>query len=434
MSKDAHSTTRRRAARISAAMLVSATTFLTAACSNSGGSGGASTQKVELTFSQWWAPEMPSGALQRVIDEFHTANPLISVKLISAPFASLQTQTISQAASGTLPDVVGLDGSWVNPLYKQGALLNLSEVMKTANYDPKNLASQVGFNGSTYMIPVVNFVYPLFTNDEILAKAGISKPPSTWSEFESAAKKISQTVDGVKGWIAPLGTTNPNGAQNDILSWAWASGGSMLKDGKPALTGNEEVRGAVNLVKNLVESDSVVAGAANLQEIDKVQNFINGRVGMMVDSLAHVTTIVKGNPGLKFSVSTQPAVDGYSGKHGIVTASWGIGVSAKSKHPTESWKLVQFLMDKNANSTLATLANGFPGNTTAVPDFTGADPHFKQAFDIYTQSKPVNEFTGLPSANQLMTDFLNEFQKTTTGKSDVETMLSQTQKKWEQQF
>jgi len=109
-------------------------------------------------------------------------------------------------------------------------------------------------------------------------------------------------------------------------------------------------------------------------------------------------------------------------------------VSAKSKHPTESWKLVQFLMDKNANSTLATLANGFPGNTTAVPDFTGADPHFKQAFDIYTQSKPVNEFTGLPSANQLMTDFLNEFQKTTTGKSDVETMLSQTQKKWEQQF
>src|SRR6218665_1439096 len=202
MSKDARSTTRRRAARISVAMLVSATTFLMAACSNSGGGGGASAQKGELTFPQWRAPTLPAGSLHRAIDEFHTAHPLLRLKPISAPLASLQTQTISQAASATLPDVVRLDGSWVNPLYKQGALLNLSEVMKTANYDPKNLASQVGFNGSTYMIPVVNFVYPLFTNNEILAKAGISKPPSTWSGFQSAAKKISQTVDGVKGWIA----------------------------------------------------------------------------------------------------------------------------------------------------------------------------------------------------------------------------------------
>ncbi|NVM98128.1 ABC transporter substrate-binding protein [Arthrobacter sp. SDTb3-6] len=435
MSIDARGRSKRLAWKTTIVALVTAVVLLVAGCTGTPSNNNANTnQKVQLTFSQWWAPEMPAGALQNLIDQFQTQNPNISVKLISAPFASLQTQTISEAASGTLPDVVGLDGAWVNPLFKQGALLNLTNAMKSANYDPKDLASQVGYNGATYMIPVVNFVYPLFTNDAILAKAGISSPPKTWSEFTADAKKISQSQAGAKGWVVPLGTTNPNGVQNDILSWAWASGGSMLKNGKPNLTGNPDVTGAVNLVKDLVQSNAVLPGANGLQETDKVENFINGRVGMMVDSLAHVTTITKGNAKLKFSVSAQPVKDGYMGKPGILTASWGIGISAKSQHPAEAWKLVQFLMSQATNSKLSTLANGFPGNKVSKPDFTGADPHFQQAFAIYQRSNPVNEFTGLPAANQLMTDFLNEFQKTVANQESTDKMLSNVQAQWQQQF
>lgn len=432
MSNDARGRSRRLTRTTTVAAVATAALLAMAGCAGTSG-GGDSNGKVQLTFSQWWAPEMPSGALQGLIDDFEKENPKISVKLISAPFQSLQTQTISQAASGTLPDVVGLDGAWVNPLYKQGALLNLSDAMKKANYDDSQLASQVGYSGSTYMIPVVNFVYPLFTNDAILQKAGISTPPSNWSEFEDDAKKISAAGDA-KGWVVPLGTTNPNGVQNDILSWAWASGGSMLKDGKPDLTNNADVSGAVDMVKGLIQANAVLPGANALQETDKVENFINGRVGMMVDSLAHITTITKGNPDLKFTVSAQPAKDGYSGERGILTASWGIGVSAKSAHPAEAWKLVQYLMSEKANAKLSTLANGFPGNKTASPDLSGADAHFQQAFDIYKKSKPVNEFTGLPSANQLMTDFLTEFQKSVDGQESTSQMLSNVQSSWKQQF
>jgi multiple sugar transport system substrate-binding protein len=434
MSNDAQGRWKRPMWKTSVAVVATAATLTMFGCSTpSGNSTAGSNQQVTLTFSQWWAPEMPSGALQTLMDEFHQQNPNITVKLISAPFQSLQSQTISEAATGTLPDVVGLDGAWVNPLYKQGALLNLTDAMKSANYDPKDLASQVGYSGSTYMIPVVNFVYPLFTNDAILAKAGISKPPSTWSEFEADANKISQS-GAAKGWVVPLGTTNPNGVQNDILSWAWVSGGSMLKDGQPNLTGNPEVTGAVNLVNDLVQSKAVLPGAAGLQETAKVENFINGRVGMMVDSLAHITTITKGDPNLKFTVSAQPVMDGYTGKPGILTANWGIGISAKTTHAAEAWKLVQFLMSQSVNSKLSTLANGFPGNTTSTPDFTGSDAHFQQAFAIYQKSTPVNEFTGLPAADQLMTVFLNEFQKVAAGQESTSTMLTNVQAAWIKQF
>ncbi|MCU1526426.1 MAG: sugar transporter substrate-binding protein [Frondihabitans sp.] len=376
---------------------------------------------------------MPAGALQKIVNGFEKEHPNITVKLISSPFASLQTQTFSEAAAGTLPDIVGLDGSWVNPLYKQGALLNLTKAMKSAKFNSSELASQVGYSGSTYMIPVVNFVYPLFTNDTILAEAGISTPPTTWSEFEADAQKITQKTSA-KGWIVPLGTTNPNGAQNDILSWAWASGGSMLKNGEPDLTNNTKIAGAVDLVKGLVKGNDVVPGANSLQETDKIENFVNGRVGMMIDSMAHITTITKANPKFKFTVSAQPAEDSYTGTRGLVTASWGIGVSAKSAHPTQDWQFVQYLLSKQTNSQLSTLADGFPGNKQSTPDFTGTDPHFKQAFAIYQKSKPTNEFTGLPSANQLMTDFDTEFQNMLSNGESTSTMLANVQKQWKSLF
>lgn len=404
----------------------------------SSGSGGSSSndsnQKVTLTFSQWWAPQMPAGSMQGIVNDFEKSHPNITIKLISAPFDTVQSQTISQAASGTMSDIVGLDGAWISPLYKQGALANLSDLMKKAGYDSGQLASQVGYKGSTYDIPVVNFSYPLFTNDAVLAKAGIASPPKTWSEFEADAKKITASEKGVAGWVVPLGTTNPNGVQNDILSWAWASGGSMLKNGQPNLTNNSKVTGAVNMVKDLVQGNDVVPGANSVQEPDKVTNFVNGRVGMMINSMAMINTIVKEQPNLKFTVSAQPTQDGYSGKPGVMIASWGIGISAKSQHPTQDWQFLQYLMSKQTNSKLATLANGFPGTKTASPNFSGTDPHFKTAFGIYQKGEPVNEFVGLPSADQLMTEFLTEFQKVVANQESTATMLQNVQTQWKQQF
>jgi multiple sugar transport system substrate-binding protein len=436
MSKEARRSSRRVRWTLGTMATVAAAALALTGCtgSSSSSSSSDSNQKVTLTFSQWWAPQMPSGSLQKIVNSFEKSHPNITIKLISAPFDTVQSQTISEAASGTMPDIVGLDGAWVNPLYKQGALANLSDLMKKAGYSPKDLAGPVGYKGSTYDIDVVNFVYPLFTNDAILAKAGISKPPSTWSEFEADAKKITSTEPGVAGWVVPLGTTNPNGVQNDILSWAWASGGSMLKNGEPNLTNNAKVTAAVNLVKDLVQSNSVVPGANSLQEPDKITNFVNGRVGMMINSMALVNTIVKQDPSLKFTLSAQPTEDGFKGTPGMLTASWGIGISAKSPHPTQDWQFVQYLMSKSVNSNISTLANGFPGNKTSAPDLAGADPHLKTAFQIYQKSKTVNEFVGLPAADTLMTDFLTEFQKVTAGQESTDTMLQNVQKQWKQQF
>lgn len=429
-----------RRRRVTALCVLGTTVALVAACSSGSGSGsgGASGAAggggdVTLEFSQWWEPELPAGALRTMMDDFEKANPGIKVKLLSGPFASTKEQTIAGAATGKMADVVGLDGAWVNDFAKQGAIADLTQVMTDANYDQSQLAAQIKVGDKAYMIPVLNYVYPLFTNDSLLSKAGVSAPPKTRTEFMDAAKKVSALGGDVKGWALPLSLEAPNGVQNDVMSWNWASGGSMLKDGKPDLT-NASVKSTVDYVKSLWDAKVIAPGSFTMKEQDKVENFTNGRVGMMIDSLAHVTLIRKNSPDLKFSISAIPATDGFTGKRGIPYASWGIGISDKSEHKAEAWKLVSYLMSEQTNAKLATVANAFPGNTKATPDFSGKDALFKTAFDIYKAGYPANEFTGLPTADELMRSFAEQLQKSLNGDQSVDQMLSTTQTTWMKSF
>lgn len=439
MSRDA-----RAGRRISALLGAATVAVLVAACgggtsgdstatASGSGSAAAGGGEVTLEFAQWWEPELPEGALRGIMDQFEAANPGIKVKLLSGPYASTKEQVVAGAAAGTMSDVVGLDGAWVSDFVKQGAITDLTKLMKDASYDESQLASQIKINGATAMIPVVNFVYPLFTNDDLLTKAGVTKPPTNRTEFTDAAKKVTAIGGDVKGWIVPLSPEAPNGIQNDVMAWNWASGGTMLKDGKPDLT-NADVKATVEYIKALWDAKVIAPGALTMKEQDKVEEFTNARVGMMIDSLAHVTLIRKNNPNLKFSISAIPAKDGYTGKRGIPYASWGIGIAENSKHKAEAWKLVDFLMNEANNSKLSSVANAFPGNTKSVPDFVANDDLFKAAFDIYKAGYPANEFTGLPVAESLMRSFDEQLQSTLNGDQTVDEMLKAAQDAWMKEF
>ncbi|WP_223586945.1 sugar ABC transporter substrate-binding protein [Microbacterium sp. OVT16B] len=425
---------RRRALTLASAVTATLTVLAVAGCSaGDSGSGGDAGGDVTIEFAQWWEPELPDGEFRALIDKFEDENPGITVKLVSGPYASTKEQLFAGAASGTMPDVVGLDGAWVNDFASQGVIADLTALMKEYDYDDSELASQIQVDGSTYMIPVVNFVYPMFTNDTLLAQAGVDAPPATRSEFADAAAKVSALGGDVSGWVLPLSLEAPNGVQNDVMSWVWASGGSMLKDGKPDLT-NDDVTSAVEYIDGLWDDGVIASGSFTMKEQDKVEEFTNGRVGMMIDSLAHINLIRETNPDLKFSISALPAEDGYDGERGIPYASWGIGVAENSEHKEAAFKLVSFLMSEKTNSELSTMAKAFPGNSKSVPDFVNDDELFKTAFDIYQAGYPANEFTGLPVAEELMRQLGEQLQSAFDGQQSIPDALKKAQQAWEAEF
>ncbi|NQT61235.1 MAG: sugar ABC transporter substrate-binding protein [Bacteroidetes bacterium] len=390
-------------------------------------------EPVTIEFIQWWAPELPDGSFRAIMDEFEAENPDIRVKLISGPYSNTRDQIVTGAATGTLSDVVGLDGAWVNDLAKQGALEPMDGLMVASNFDADQVAAIIKLDNKSYMFPVASFVYPIFINLDLMEEAGIAKLPSNRTEFAEAAKKLTNASKNEYGWVLPLSLQSPNGIQNDVMSWVWASGASMMKDGKPDLT-NPEVIDALNFIKAMYDDGVISPGSFAKQEQDKVEEFVNGRIGMMVDTLAHINMIRERNPSLNFTVSDFPASDGYTGKKGLPYAAWGIGISESSKHKEEAWKLVSYLMSKEVNSKLVSIANAFPGNVNAKPDFVKTDEMFAKGFEIFQAGYLENEFVGLPVAEELMRMFAIEIQLMLEGKQTAKEAAAKAQSKWIAEF
>ncbi len=122
--------------------------------------GGASGDAVTLQFSQWWAGELPKGAMDALISQFEQENPGIKIDLVTNPYQNTHDSTIAQAATHNMSDIVAMDGTWYSDLQSQGALANMTDLMKSANYDDSSLTGELKTSGSVYMIPAVNFVYP----------------------------------------------------------------------------------------------------------------------------------------------------------------------------------------------------------------------------------------------------------------------------------
>lgn len=111
---------------------------------------------VTISFQQWWEPELPEGVQADIAKDF-TEETGINVELLSNPYADTKTQIAAGAATGTMADVIGLDGAWVYDFGEQEAIANLSDLLKEDGYDDSQIVSQVQYKESTYMIPIVNF-------------------------------------------------------------------------------------------------------------------------------------------------------------------------------------------------------------------------------------------------------------------------------------
>ena len=390
----------------------------------------ASAEDITLEFQQWWGVELPDGALQEIVDGF-TEETGIKIELLSNPYADTKTQIAAGAATSTMADVVGLDGSWVYDFAKQGAIANLTELMTADGYDDSQLSDQIKWEGNTYMIPVVNFAYPLYVNTDILEEAGVEAIPTTWSEFLDALEAIKTNTDKA-GYAIPLNTEAPNGIQNQFSSWLCASGGALMQDGKPALTDNEKLVAVIDLFKQMKDNGYLSDGAEAMKEQDMVNEFENGRLAFMVDGISHLTTIKNESPDLNFTYAAMPVQDGYDGQSGMDVANWGIGIAENCEYKAEAMQFVEYMMSPEVNAKLAQLANAFPGNSTAEPDYSANDELFLTAYEIFQNGYAINEFTGAPTAEDLMRSMNEQLILYFDGDTEsVDDMLAATQEAWE---
>lgn len=407
-----------------------------AACGSSSGDGAKGDgdgKSVTLKWQQWWAVECPEGYVEDLVAKYEEETG-VKIELLSAPFADTKTQITSGASTGTVADIVSVDSSWVYDFADQGILTNQTKLMDEDGYDQEIIDNEWQVDGATYAIPVVNFAYPMYANQDILDEAGVTELPKTWSEFEAACEKIKDA--GYYPFALNLDTTSPSGIQNSYMGYAWASGVKVKdEDGNYNFADNADMKAFAEYMQRLNEKGYIYPGMSSLTEADMSSKFCSGEIAFHINSAALLTSYREEAPDMNITAAPIPVKDDYDGDKGMCVASWALGITEKSENKAEAMKFIEYLLsglDEKDGSVCADLAvtqSAFPNSLVAEPDYSGADEVFQDIYDMYQGGYPINEFTGMKEANTIMTDYINELVPYMDGKVDVDTFLGNVQEK-----
>ncbi|MEV5542891.1 ABC transporter substrate-binding protein [Saccharopolyspora shandongensis] len=365
-------------------------------------------QKVSIVFESYNFGQAGAwtDTFNELIAEFEKTHPNIDVTAqkpqgnSSNPATDTIPSLQSQLTAGNPPDVVQLGFSDLDFTVNQlGAvplddLVGKDEVQR--NFDGAQhafapAARTLGdWNGKTYGVPFVFSTPTLYFNADLLAAAGLdpAKPPATWDEVARAAQAIKDR-------------TGKDGAYVDCLTkaakdWCFqalvrSNGGRVISEDRKSLTFAEPP--AVEAVQSM-QSMARSGAMPNRTQMQAVEAFARGEVGMILESSAMQGNFLKGSSG-KWRLGAA-AMPSFAGKPVVATNS-GAALFVFSQAPDKqraSWELMKFLTSEQAYTKISSKIGYLPLRTGLVDDPNGLqswaakNPYLKPNLDQLAHLEP----------------------------------------------
>ncbi|SDT02492.1 ABC-type glycerol-3-phosphate transport system, substrate-binding protein [Friedmanniella luteola] len=387
--------------------------------SSSSGSGAA--LQAELTFVNW-SGDAEKKAFDAVIKAFQTANPGITVKTETVPYASVQTNLDSRFQAGNPPDLFRVSYIDIGQYTSQDVLLDVSGTFDQAKVDAfvPGLWQGVVYDGKPYGVPhQIDTTAILYRKDSFEA-AGITNIPTglddawTWEEFVEANRKLAAIV---KGKQSPFIYDWQSAGAYRWLNWLFQAGGNALgEDLRSPAIDSDQGRKAVEFTQSFFTNEWVPRNSSVKSATYPDSVFIAGTVAMAFAGdflLPGIETGVKG----KFEYGALPMprdVNAASdlGGNAIVAAKDGKNTEAAAR-------FLEFIVTEEQQRTFCEATGELPtlnALTTSELDFAVRPELMKTFVEQATTITPeqVRQVT-VPQFAQINTALQAELEKAFLG-------------------
>jgi multiple sugar transport system substrate-binding protein len=337
------------------------------------GSQPAAQGPAEITFTMWGAPE-ELAVWQAVVDDFHKANPDITVKVDVSDWDSYWTKLNTLIAGGTPPDVFAMDAPLFLDWQSRGALLNLQPYIDANpgfldGVYPQTLTAYETADGY-YGLPRDFQTIVLFYNKDMFDAAGVPYPTEDWTydDLMAAAKQLTVDTDG-DGKIDQYGLWSDTWDMELLWSEAiWANGGEIIsEDHSKTLIGEGGAMDAWKYIDSLYKEGVMPTPTAAGEFGGDL--FQAGKAAMT--TIGHWAVPGYVQSGINFDVVPMP-----SGPAGEATSvnSAGFVISKDSKNKDAAFEFVKFAMSEAGQKRLAELGFAIP----VLKSVAESDAYLKQ--------------------------------------------------------
>src|SRR6266700_1871713 len=381
------------------------------------GSNSSSNGPVTLTWSMWSASNQEVQAWQYDAALVTKKYPNIHVKFETTTFQNYWTKLESEAASGTMPNIISLQRQHTTGFASN--FLPLGSYIKQNNFDISSFDSVI-VKGLTYQNEVRALPYDfgplvMFYNRDMFKKYGVAEPSNNWTyaQFLDAAKKMTKGND--HGFIA-------NPALDPVLPFVLSSGGQYLtSDGKLNLN-NPQFAAAYQEYAKLAYQDHVSPTLSVTESNNASFLWAAGNIGMIVDG---PWNLINFKSTAKFPIGLAP-IPAMSGGQVSIVAGSGFGISNTTKNADAAWKAISVLTGPDAEQYLADSGRAFAARTAQQQYwYKNAVPGAESTL-TYANAHSVPEVT-TPNWNQASTLFQQYGVKVVAGQQTAASALATVQ-------
>ncbi len=354
---------------------------------------------VNLRFA-WWGGQTRADITTQVIKMFEQQNPNIKFTYEFAGWDDYWTKMTTQAAGGSLPDLMQQDFYQLVEWTRKGLIAPLDDFIKAGVLDfsniTKDLQDQGRVDGKVCAVSLGSNAIGFAIDLDAFKKAGIDVPPDTWTwdDFEKIAVDLNKKL-GI--WGFGHGLHHP-----DIWRAIYLGLGMQLyaPDGKSlGFTDDQPMIDHMKMILRLQDAKAIPTLAEEAEVKSPETSFsVKGRTA--IDWLAGSNMLVAlwtaAGKDRNYKVLPVPRAKGK--KQGTwIRPSQSIAVTKHSKNPKEAAMFVNFITNSVEANKILMAERGVPISSVVLKELTAiAGAPQKAIFDylarLGTDSAP---FPGL---------------------------------------
>ena len=317
--------------------------------------------------------------IEGVIDAYEKEHPGVTVNWVDIPFEGAQEKLTTDAAAGSLPDVVNLNPNFAQPLEKKKLFLDLEQAAADAKaayvpgaWDAFTVPGAEGSYGFPWYLTSEVTMY----NADLFEKAGLDpeKPPTTFDELYAQADRLTQAGKGSFTALHPA-------LENKLITDLAKLDVPLMDAAGTKFTFNTpEAAAYVDKLKALYDEGAMPRDSITQDHSKEIEAYQSGKIALFPSGPNFLTIVEENAPEVAKATRVAPQITGPKGVSNM--SVMGLLVPASSKNQKLAVDFARYMT--NAENQLA-----FSKIVTILPSTTASlsDPYFTDDSDGTVESK-----------------------------------------------
>ncbi len=400
------------------AALTALTTALATGCATSGQSKTKQAAADAPANLSYWSTgsDQDTKIFQAAADLYHQSHPKVTIKVQTITWDDAYAKLLAAATSRSGPDLFSGGLTWGIQFGRRGGTVDLRkygiESLKSEAH-PSMWKNATSPDGTVYGVPLDMSTEVLYYRTDLLAKAGLKTPPTTWDELTADITKLKSA--GVK---RPFSIDWGNLDWIGYYNFLYQAGGTFYTPQCRPNLGTPQAQQALSFWTDLYRKyNAPTATIDAVSALDAGTALVEG--GSWIAKSVDVT-----KPNLKGKWAMAPIPAGPAAPTAFVGGR-SIGVMSFSRHAAQAADFIKFLYTDQAINTMGANAKG--QNLPYIPprpdkiDQAYFTPEQTAVFQKVFQTGQAAP--GCPGWDEAAPDVAKQLQSAILGKSSPQTAL-----------